>query len=120
MVGRSGGESCAAASTQVGASLVCKAQARCASQGPATSRNRACACFSSPHAAAASAAANPARGAGLLVRFVIKTVRTYQPQPEMAVEAPEFMTVEYLKRRIMKAKLLRGEVGGSRAKRGPG
>ncbi len=49
--------------------------------------------------------------AGLLVRFLIKSVKTYQPQPEMVVEAPEFMTVEYLKRRIMKAKLLRGEVG---------
>ncbi|GAB4822586.1 hypothetical protein N2152v2_009632 [Parachlorella kessleri] len=46
---------------------------------------------------------------GLLVRFLIKSVKTYQPQPEMVVEAPEFMTVEYLKRRIMKAKLLRGE-----------
>ena len=51
------------------------------------------------------------------MRFVIKSVRTYQPTPEMVVEAPEFMSVDYLKRRIMKAKLLRGEVSprGARA-----
>lgn len=52
------------------------------------------------------------------MRFVIKSVRTYQPTPEMVVEAPEFMSVDYLKRRIMKAKLLRGEVSprGARAR----
>jgi hypothetical protein len=45
---------------------------------------------------------------GLLVTFHIRT--TARGAPELAVEAPEFMTVEYLKRRIAKAKLLQGQV----------
>lgn len=47
---------------------------------------------------------------GLQVRFVVKALRTYMPLSEMVVEAPEFATVEYLKRRIFRAKLQRGEV----------
>jgi Myb-like DNA-binding domain len=43
---------------------------------------------------------------GLLVRFVVKTV---VPKPALVVEAPEFATVEYLKRRITKAKLMCGK-----------
>uniref|UniRef100_A0A1D2A8J9 Uncharacterized protein n=1 Tax=Auxenochlorella protothecoides TaxID=3075 RepID=A0A1D2A8J9_AUXPR len=46
---------------------------------------------------------------GLQVRFVVKALRTYMPLSEMVVEAPEFATVEYLKRRIFRAKLQRGE-----------
>ena len=38
--------------------------------------------------------------------------------PELCVEAPELMTVEYLKRRIFKAKLLAGEVGSLGGGRG--
>ena len=34
-------------------------------------------------------------------------------QADLVVEAPEFMTVSYLKRRVVKAKLQRGEVGAA-------
>lgn len=34
-----------------------------------------------------------------------------ETQAEVVVEAPEFLTVEYLKRRVARAKLQRGEVG---------
>lgn len=37
---------------------------------------------------------------------------TLGPQAEVVVEAPEFLTVEYLKRRVARAKLQRGEVSG--------
>lgn len=43
---------------------------------------------------------------GLLVKFVVKRVGTNAAIPIAVVDAPEFMTVEYLKRRIMKARLI--------------
>jgi hypothetical protein len=46
---------------------------------------------------------------GLLVKFAIKTYRAHNPNPDMVVYAPEFMTVDYLKRRIMREKLQLGE-----------
>lgn len=46
----------------------------------------------------------------LLVRFLVSSFRTYLSFPDLSVEAPEFMTVEYLKRRVFRAKLQRGEV----------
>lgn len=46
---------------------------------------------------------------GLLTRIVVKAVRTYAPSLELVVSAPEFASVDYLKRRIMRAKLGRGE-----------
>ena len=54
---------------------------------------------------------------GLLVTFRIRTIARGGPAgqaPELVVAAPEFMTVEYLKRRIAKAKLLQGQVGRQR------
>jgi hypothetical protein len=47
---------------------------------------------------------------GLLIEFVISMMKTYQVQEEMRVWVPEYMTVDYLKRRIMRAKLFRGVV----------
>jgi hypothetical protein len=51
---------------------------------------------------------------GLLARFVLRTAHADPSRPQLAVEAPEFATVEYLKRRIMKAKLMRKEVRAGR------
>ncbi|KAI3429727.1 hypothetical protein D9Q98_010042 [Chlorella vulgaris] len=46
---------------------------------------------------------------GLLVRFHVKSMGPLNGQAELVVEAPEYMTVEYLKRRVVKAKLQRGD-----------
>ena len=43
---------------------------------------------------------------GLLVHFNIRTASGYD---EFSVEAPEFMTIDYLRRRIVRAKLQKGE-----------
>lgn len=47
---------------------------------------------------------------GLLVRFLIKSLRSYAMPAELVVEAPEHATVDCLRRRIFRGKLQRGEV----------
>lgn len=48
----------------------------------------------------------------ICLRQAFHTLCCTPRQAEVVVEAPEFMTVEYLKRRVARAKLQRGEVGG--------
>lgn len=47
---------------------------------------------------------------GLLARFTVHALSFSSGVPDLVVEAPEFATVEFLKRRIFRAKLQRGEV----------